>query len=54
MSVRKRTWKNPKGETKKVWVVRYVDQRSKRGPQAQIDWPQSFDPIFDPTEQNRS
>jgi len=30
MSVRKRTWKNAKGETKEGWVVDYTDQRGKR------------------------
>jgi integrase len=30
MSVRKRTWKNPKGETQEAWVVDYVDQNGKR------------------------
>jgi len=40
MSVRKRTWKNAKGEKKDAWIVDYVDQRS-------------FDPIYDPTRYNR-
>jgi len=30
MSVRKRTWKNSKSETKEAWVVDYVDQGGKR------------------------
>jgi integrase len=30
MSVRKRTWKSPKGEAKEAWVVDYVDQHGKR------------------------
>jgi integrase len=30
MSVRKRTWKTAKGETKEAWVVDYVDQGGKR------------------------
>jgi integrase len=30
MSVRKRTWKNAKGETQEAWVVDYVDQHGKR------------------------
>ena len=30
MSVRKRTWKNGKGEEKSAWVVDYVDGRGKR------------------------
>jgi integrase len=30
MSVRKRTWKNAKGETKEAWVVDYIDQRGRR------------------------
>src|SRR5262245_59852006 len=30
MSVRKRTWKNPKGETREAWVVDYVDQHGGR------------------------
>jgi integrase len=30
MSVRKRTWKNTKGETQEGWVVDYVDQHRKR------------------------
>jgi integrase len=30
MSVRKRTWKNAKGEPQEAWVVDYVDQHSKR------------------------
>ena len=30
MSVRKRTWKSPNGETKEAWVVDYVDQRGER------------------------
>src|SRR5262250_3268041 len=30
MSVRKRTWKNPKGEAKEAWIVDYVDQQGKR------------------------
>jgi hypothetical protein len=29
MSVRKRTWTTPKGETKEAWVVAYVDQFKK-------------------------
>jgi hypothetical protein len=29
MSVRKRTWKNAKGETKEAWVVWYCDQNGK-------------------------
>jgi integrase len=29
MSVRKRTWTNPKGEQKEAWVVRYADQYGK-------------------------
>jgi hypothetical protein len=27
MSVRKRAWKNPKGETKAAWVIDYVAPR---------------------------
>jgi len=30
MSVRKRTWKTSKGETKEAWVVDYADQDGKR------------------------
>jgi integrase len=30
MSIRKRTWKTAKGETKEAWVVDYVDQAGKR------------------------
>jgi integrase len=30
MSVRKRTWKNAKGETQESWIVDYVDQKGKR------------------------
>jgi integrase len=30
MSVRKRTWKSPNGETKEAWVVDYVDQHGAR------------------------
>jgi integrase len=30
MSVRKRTWKNPKGEAKEAWIVDYVDQKGDR------------------------
>jgi integrase len=30
VSVRKRTWKNPKGETKEAWIVDYVDQQGQR------------------------
>lgn len=30
MSVRKRTWKTAKGETKEAWVVDYADQTGKR------------------------
>jgi integrase len=30
MSVRKRTWKTSKGETKEAWVVDYADQTGKR------------------------
>jgi integrase len=30
VSVRKRTWKSPKGEAKEAWVVDYVDQQGKR------------------------
>ena len=30
MSVRKRTWKSPSGETKEAWVVDYVDQHGDR------------------------
>jgi integrase len=30
MSVRKRTWKTPKGEAKEAWIVDYVDQYGKR------------------------
>jgi integrase len=30
MSVRKRSWKNSKGEAKEAWVVDYVDQAGKR------------------------
>ena len=30
MSVRKRTWKNAKGEPQTAWVVDYVDQKGKR------------------------
>src|SRR5258708_1074393 len=30
MSVRKRTWKNAKGEPQDAWVVDYVDQKGKR------------------------
>ena len=30
MSVRKRTWRNPAGETKEAWVVDYVDQGGAR------------------------
>ena len=30
MSVRKRTWKSPNGETKEAWVVDYVDQHGER------------------------
>jgi integrase len=30
MSVRKRTWKNAKGEPQEAWIVDYVDQRGKR------------------------
>src|SRR5262245_49368965 len=30
MSVRKRTWKSPNGETKEAWVVDYVDQKGER------------------------
>jgi integrase len=29
MSVRKRTWKNAKGETQEAWVVWYADQQGK-------------------------
>ena len=30
MSVRKRTWNSPNGETKEAWVVDYVDQHGER------------------------
>jgi integrase len=30
MSVRKRTWKTAKGESREAWVVAYVDQAGKR------------------------
>ena len=30
MSVRKRTWKNAKGESKEAWIVDYADQSGKR------------------------
>jgi integrase len=30
MSVRKRTWRNPKGEPQEAWIVDYVDQAGKR------------------------
>jgi integrase len=30
MSVRKRTWKSPNGETKEAWIVDYVDQHGDR------------------------
>ena len=30
MSVRKRTWKSAKGESKEAWIVDYVDQAGKR------------------------
>src|SRR5712664_2640639 len=30
MSVRKRIWKNGKGELQEAWVVDYVDQKDKR------------------------
>jgi integrase len=30
MSVRKRTWKSPSGETREAWVVDYVDQHGDR------------------------
>jgi hypothetical protein len=30
MSVRKRTWKNAKGERQESWIVDYVDQKGKR------------------------
>jgi integrase len=30
ISVRKRTWKNPTGETKESWIVDYVDQAGTR------------------------
>src|SRR5262245_34030180 len=30
MSVRKRTWKSPNGETKSAWVVNYTDQGGVR------------------------
>ena len=30
MSVRKRTWKSPTGETQEAWVVDYVDQHGER------------------------
>src|SRR5262245_27897761 len=30
MSVRKRTWKNAKGEPQEAWIVDYVDQKGKR------------------------
>jgi integrase len=30
MSVRKRTWNNPKGEPQEAWIVDYVDQKGKR------------------------
>jgi integrase len=30
MSVRRRTWKTPKGETKEAWIVDYVDQHGDR------------------------
>jgi integrase len=30
MSVRKRTWKSPNGETREAWVVDYVDQHGER------------------------
>jgi integrase len=30
MSVRKRTWKNTKGEPQEAWIVDYVDQHGKR------------------------
>jgi integrase len=30
MSVRKRTWKSPNGETREAWVVDYVDQSGER------------------------
>src|SRR5258708_38650517 len=30
MSVRKRTWKTAKGETKECWIVDYVDQHGER------------------------
>ena len=30
MSVRRRKWKDPQGETREAWVVDYVDQHGKR------------------------
>ena len=30
MSVRRREWKSPRGETKEAWVVDYVDGGGKR------------------------
>ena len=30
MSVRKRTWKNSKGEKKEAWIVDYRDQQGAR------------------------
>src|SRR5215831_2734924 len=30
VSVRKRTWKSPNGETREAWVVDYVDQAGDR------------------------
>jgi integrase len=30
VSVRKRTWKNAKGETKEAWIVDYTDQQGER------------------------
>jgi integrase len=30
MSVRKRTWKTPKGETREAWIIDYTDQLGKR------------------------
>jgi len=30
MSIRKRTWKNSKGDAKEAWVVDYIDQAGKR------------------------
>jgi integrase len=30
MSVRKRTWTTPKGETREAWVVDYTDQAGER------------------------